>query len=75
MTCLQTDYFFSHCVVHIFLSSALKLFSRNFTTPDKTLFNQKLWIFFLFLHINICCGYSLEVPQRGTSNEYQQHTF
>ena len=28
---------------------------------------------FLFLHENICCGYSLEVPQRGTSNEYPQH--
>ena len=22
---------------------------------------------------NICCGYSLEVPQRGTSNKYPQH--
>ena len=32
-------------------------------------------MFFLFLHENICCGYSLEVPQWGTSNEYQQHTF
>ena len=29
----------------------------------------------LFLHKNICCGYSLEVPQRGTSNEYLQHIF
>ena len=28
---------------------------------------------FLFLHKNICCGYSLEVPQRGTSNGYPQH--
>ena len=23
----------------------------------------------------ICCGYSLEVPHRGTSNEYPQHIF
>ena len=30
---------------------------------------------FLFLHRNICCGYSLEVPHRGTSNEYPQHMF
>ena len=30
---------------------------------------------FLFLHENICCGYSLEVPRRGTSNEYPQHMF
>ena len=32
-------------------------------------------IFFLFLYENICCGYSLEVPQWGTSNEYPQHMF
>ena len=32
-------------------------------------------IFFLFLHENICCGYSLEVPQRGASNVYPQHMF
>ena len=39
-------------------------------------FNQKQFtgIFFLFLHKNICCGYSLEVP-RGTSNEHPQHMF
>ena len=23
----------------------------------------------------MCCGYSLEVPQRGASNEYPQHMF
>ena len=32
-------------------------------------------IAFLFFHENICCGYSLEVPRRGTSNEYPQHMF
>ena len=26
-----------------------------------------------FLHGNICYGYSFEVPQRDTSNEYPQH--
>ena len=31
--------------------------------------------FFFFLYENICCGYSLEAPQQGTSNEYPQHTF
>ena len=30
---------------------------------------------FLFLQENICYGYSLEVPQWGTSNEYPQHMF
>ena len=32
-------------------------------------------IFFIFLHESIYCGYSLEVPQQGTSNEYPQHMF
>ena len=32
-------------------------------------------IFFLFLHEHICCGYSLEVPPWGTSNEYHHHMF
>ena len=32
-------------------------------------------LFFLFLHENICCGYSLEATRWGTSNEYPRHTF
>ena len=32
-------------------------------------------LFFLFLHENTYCGYSLEVPQQGASNEYPQHMF
>ena len=32
-------------------------------------------IFFLFLHENIHCGYSLEVPQQGASNEYHNICF
>ena len=31
-------------------------------------------MFFLFFHKN-CCGYSLEVPQRGISNEYHNICF
>ena len=43
---------------------------------DKAFFsNQKVSTFFLFLDENICCGYSLEAPPRGTSNEYPQHMF
>ena len=30
-------------------------------------------IIFLFLHADICCGYSLEVSHLGTFNEYPQH--
>ena len=32
-------------------------------------------IFSLFLHENVCCGYLLEAPEWGTSNEYPQHVF
>ena len=34
-------------------------------------------IVFLFLNdnIHVCCGYSLEGPGQGTSNEYPQHIF
>ena len=38
-------------------------------------FNQKFLIFFLFLHKNMYCGYSLEAPHQGASNEYPQHMF
>ena len=43
---------------------------------DKVRFStQKYLYFFLFLNKNICCGYSLEAPQCGTSNEYPLHMF
>ena len=32
-------------------------------------------LFFLFLLKNIVCGYSLEPPRRGGSNEYPQSMF
>ena len=32
-------------------------------------------VFLILAGSYICCGYSLEVPQRGTSYEYPQHTF
>ena len=40
---------------------------------DVFFFNQKVIIFFLFLPVNICCGYSIEAPRRGASIEYPQH--
>ena len=42
---------------------------------DNTLFQPKNMDIFLFLHKNIHCGYSLDVPRRGTSNEYPQYMF
>ena len=37
--------------------------------------DYKILIFFLFLHENIHCGYSLEVPHQGASNEYDMLFF
>ena len=34
-----------------------------------------VYIIFLFLLKNIDCGYSLEPPRRGGSNDYQQSRF
>ena len=31
--------------------------------------------FFLLLHENICCGYSLEAPHQSASNKYPQNVF
>ena len=45
---------------------------NGYKTP--CLFSQKVSIFFLFLDKNIYCGYSLEAPRQGGSNEYQ-HMF
>ena len=42
---------------------------------NHDLLTGKLTFFFLFLEENICCGYSLEVPHLGTSNEYPQCMF
>ena len=58
--------FFQPENIDIFLISA-----SNARAPEKApFFSQKVLIFFLFLHENIRCGYSLEVSHRGTSNEY-----
>ena len=39
------------------------------------MFGDNSGIVFISFLLNICCGYSLEVPCRGTSNEYPQHVF
>ena len=55
----------------------LDLWSLKVKNIDKKALKkstQKYW-FFLLLHENVCCGYSLEVPHGGASNEYPQHIF
>ena len=65
------------CYVKMSLWSVYsKVKGQSATAFDTALFSIKIVsIFFLFLDKNICCGYSLEAPHRGASNEYPQHMF
>ena len=64
---------------HIYYGIATKTYLYNFD-PLKPHFYIVNWglqgytLFFLFL-LNIDCGYSLEPPRRGGSNEYPQSMF
>ena len=48
---------------------------RFFSTVKIEKLIRKFLIFFLFLLQNIDCGYTLEPPRRGGSNEYPQSMF
>ena len=63
-----------------------ELFDRNtqdaYFNPNNATINGTAlgksgigFIIFLFRHKNVCCGYSLEAPWWGTSNEYLQEMF
>ena len=47
----------------------------NIAQAGVLFLNQKVLIYFFYLHKDVCCEYSFEVPQWGTSYEYPQHTF
>ena len=51
-------------------SNILKIFP-----PINENFQIKILIFLIFFAQNIDCGYSLEPPRRGGSNEYPQYMF
>ena len=48
---------------------------ENFTSKKKENFQIKKSDIFHISSQNIDCGYSLEPPRRGGSNEYQQSMF
>ena len=48
---------------------------RKFHHPNWKFSDKKLWFFFQISAQNIDCGYSLEPPRRGGSNEYPQSMF
>ena len=59
---------------HITKTSLFK-YIENFTTKKWIFFRQKFRYFFYISAQNIDCGYSLESPRRGGSNEYPQSMF
>ena len=48
---------------------------ENFISKNWKFSDTKTLIFFQFSAQNIDCGYSLELPHRGSSNEYPQSMF
>ena len=58
---------------------SLHMFSFRLRNVSKhwlsCFFQSKRVDIFLFLHENICYGYSLEASLRGASNEYPKHKF
>ena len=61
-------FFFTIAKIHLFQ------YIENFTTENCN-FRIKILIFFHISAENIDCGYSLEPPRRGGSNEYPQSMF
>ena len=73
------DNFISKREVHIIAKTRLSKYIEHFTTKKKKKKNENFQIKISdIFHIsaqNIDCGYSLEPPRRGVSNEYPQSMF
>ena len=63
-----------NCSKHIITKTRLFKYIENFTTKNWN-FQIKRLIFFHVSVQNIDCGYTLEPPCRGGSNEYPQSVF
>ena len=50
-------------------------YTENFTSKSRKFSDKKTLIFFYISARNVDCGYSLEPPRRGCSNEYPQYMF
>ena len=50
-------------------------YTENFTTKNWKISDKKNFDIFHISAQNIDCGYSLEPPRRGGSNEYPQYMF
>ena len=77
-TLFSTSYWNTFQCLKVFIKAAvnkpIQIYWKLYHPKNKT-FQIKILIFFIFLLKNIDCGYSLEPPRRGGSNEYPQSMF
>ena len=62
-------------ILHNITETRLFKYIENFTSKNWKKIKMKTLIFFHISAQNIDCGYSLEPPRRGGSNEYLQSMF
>ena len=64
-------------LIHMIFITKTRLFkyTENFTTKKWKFLHKNSNIFFQISAKNIDCGYSLEPPRQGGSNEYPQYMF
>ena len=71
--CVYCIYLYSSsifsCIYENKKKKSIEIISRHF------LFSTKTTAMFSFFHEHARCGYSLEAPQWGASNEYPRHVF
>ena len=75
-----SSYRYCGMILFVFFSIITKTCLYNFDPLKPHFYIVKLgftgvYIIFLFLLLNIDCGYSLEPPHRGGSNKYPQSMF
>ena len=65
----------SHMLLFISLQKLAYVINRDCLSLKNENFQQKNFDIFLIFAQNIDCGYTLEPPRRGGSNEYPQSMF
>ena len=64
----------SYRIIEHYENTPIQIYIENFTTKSWTFSDKNSDIFHISAQ-NIECGYSLELPRRGGSNEYPQSMF
>ena len=68
------EVYIAYRLLHIHYENTLFKYIKNFTMKNKKFSDKNSDIFHISAQ-NIDCGYSLEPPHRGGSNEYPQSMF